>query len=108
MSFAPIGLLPLQIGGSGPTPQRHPFLSKEEHGYLAAHEYSKAFQRIRDEEERKQQAKEQEKRTKKEERVKAKARAARAKGHTLGPKKTPAQRLKIYIKVKVLRRRSRV
>jgi hypothetical protein len=59
MSFAPIGLLPLQASGVGPPQQRHPFLSKEEHAFLAAHEYTKAFERIREEEELKQRAKEE-------------------------------------------------
>lgn len=106
MSFAPIGLLPLQASGVGPPQQRHPFLSKEEHAFLAAHEYTKAFERIREEEELKQRAKEQQKRDRKEKKARAKAQAAEAKGHTLGPKKTKAQRLKTYLKVKVLRRRS--
>jgi len=104
MSFAPIGLLP--ASGVGPSHQRQPFLSKEEHAFLAAHEYAKAFERIREEEELKQRVKEQQKREKKEKKAKAKAQAAEAKGHTLGPKKTTAQRLKTHLKVKVLRRRS--
>lgn len=105
MSFAPIGLLP-PASGVGRPYSRHPFLSKEEHAFLAAHEYAKAFERIREEEELKQRVKEQQKRDKKEKKAKAKAQAAEAKGHTLGPKKATAQRLKTYLKVKVLRRRS--
>ncbi|KAJ4383305.1 hypothetical protein N0V86_001350 [Didymella sp. IMI 355093] len=100
MSFAPIGLLPLQTSGVGPRPQRHHFLSKEEHAFLAAHEYAKAFERIREEEELKHQAKEQRKRDKREKKAETKAQAAKAKGHTLGPKKTTAQRLKTFLKVK--------
>jgi hypothetical protein len=107
MSVAPIGLLP-PASGVGPSQQRRPFLSKEEHAFLAAHEYAKAFERIREEEELKQRVEEQRKRDKKEEKAKAKAQAAEAKGHTLGPKKTPAQRLRTFLKVKVLRRRSLV
>lgn len=106
MSFAPIGLLPLQASGVGPSQQRQPFLSKEEHAFLAAHEYAKAFERIREEEELKWRVKEQQKREKQKKKAKAKAQAVEAKGHTLRPKKTTAQRLKTYLKVKVLRRRS--
>lgn len=107
MSFAPTGLLPLQASGVGSSQQRQPFLSKKEHAFLAAHEYAKAFERIREEEELKRRVKEQQKREKQKKKAKAKAQAAGAKGHTLGgPKKTTVQRLKTYLKVKVLRRRS--
>lgn len=105
MSFAPIGLLPLQASGVGPSQQRQPFLSKDEHAFLAAHEYAKAFERIREEEELKRRIKEQQKREKQERKAKAKAQAAEAKCHTLGPKKSTAQRLKTYLKVKILQRR---
>lgn len=105
MSLAPIGLL--QAGVGPPSSASHPFLSKEEHAFLAAHEYTKAFERLREEEELKRQVKEQQKRIKKEQKEeKAKAKA-QAKGHTLEPKKkNTAQRLKTYLKAKVLRRQS--
>lgn len=107
MSFAPIGLFPpLQASGVSPSQQRQPFLSKEEHAFLAAHEYAKAFERIREEEEIKQRAEEQKKRDKKEKKAKAKAQAAEAKGQILGPKKSTSRRLKTYLRVKVFRRRS--
>lgn len=104
MSLAPGGL---QASVGQPVTSTHSFLSKEEQAYFAAREYDKAFKRLRQEEELKRRVKEERKRVKKANKAKAKA---QAKGHTLAPKtkKSKAQRLKTFLKVKIFRRRSRL
>ena len=102
MSLAPIALQP----AVGPLHSAsHPFLSKEEHAFLTAHEYTRAFERLREEEEHKRQVKEHQKRIKKEQKKRKAKAKAQAKGQTLRRRST-AQRLKKYLRVKVLRRRS--
>lgn len=107
MSLAPIGLQ-AGVGPVGP-PQsgRRPFLSKEEHALLTAHEYTRAFERLREEEELKRRVKEQQKRRKREQKKKKAKAKAQAKSQSPGLKrKSTVGRLKTYLKVKVLRRRS--
>ncbi len=102
MSLAPIGL---QASVGQPAASAHSFLSKEEQVFLAAREYNKAFERLRQEEEIKRQVKEECKRTRKAAKAKAKA---KVNGRTLKPKRSKVLRLKTYLKVKVFRRRTTI
>lgn len=101
MSLAPIGLQASVGQPSATSP--HAFLSKEEQAYLAARNYKKAFERIRQEEALKQR--EQEERRQQRRAAKA-TKSVQPKNHTLKLKKSRTVRLKTYIKVKILRRRS--
>ena len=98
----PLIFLQGPVGQSQAAP-RH-YFTEEEHRYLAQRNYEKAFERLRREEEVKDRVKAEQKRRKKEAKVKEKARAkAQAKAPTPKLKKTKTQRLKTYLKAKVLR-----
>lgn len=104
MSLLPPVALPAARGY--PRPTSHSYLTRGERDHLARRDYQKAFERLRREEAARNKAKAEHKRHKKEEKSKAKARAkarAKAEGSKLGLKKTKNQRLKTFMKVKVLR-----
>lgn len=100
MSLPPLGLLPVgQPGGSS-----HSYLTPEEQRHLAERNYGKAFERLRQEEQVKHRVEAERKRHKKEAKAKAREKAkARSKDHLSKLKKSKTQRLKTYLKVKVLR-----
>lgn len=99
-----VPLIFLQSPVGRPHAANNSYVTQEEHRFITQRNYEKAFERLRREEEVKNRVKAEQKRRKKEAKTKEKARVkAEAEAHIPKPKKTKTQRLKTYIKAKVLR-----
>ncbi|KAJ4992496.1 hypothetical protein SVAN01_01879 [Stagonosporopsis vannaccii] len=100
MSLTPIGLQ-ASVGQPSRVSSRT-FYSREEQTLLAAREYRKAFERLRQEEEQKRQEKEERRRRKQTLKARAKA---QTKDRTLKAKRCKILRLKTYVKKEEVRKK---